>query len=141
MRSIAFFFPCMIEKKQERIYRSVIKNHFSRHNQMLFLMGPRQSGKTTLTEMIKEDYTNYYYFNWDSSEHQALILKGNDALANYCGYSSNPSKENKTLIVLDELHKFNRWKNFLKGFYDLYKDYFHIIVTVSVQLCSFFFGG
>lgn len=45
------------------------------------------------------------------------------------------------MIIFDELHKYALWKNYLKGFYDLYKDDYHIIVTGSAHLNIFQQGG
>jgi hypothetical protein len=47
----------------------------------------------------------------------------------------------KPIIVFDEIHKFPQWKNFVKGFYDLYKGKIFIIVTGSSQLDVFQRGG
>jgi hypothetical protein len=35
------------------------------------------------------------------------------------------------LVVFDEIHKYARWKNSLKGIYDQYKDEFRFLVTGS----------
>jgi hypothetical protein len=32
---------------------------------MVFMAGPRQSGKTTLAQMIADEHANRLYFNWD----------------------------------------------------------------------------
>jgi predicted AAA+ superfamily ATPase len=37
---------------------------------MIFLSGPRQSGKTTLAKIIAASFTNSLYFNWDIPEHR-----------------------------------------------------------------------
>jgi len=36
---------------------------------MVFMAGPRQSGKTTLAKIISRSYSNSLYFNWDIPEH------------------------------------------------------------------------
>jgi predicted AAA+ superfamily ATPase len=38
------------------------------------------------------------------------------------------------LLIFDEIHKYSDWKNWLKGFFDLYKAHFHILVTGSTRL-------
>ncbi|MCP4600255.1 MAG: AAA family ATPase [Proteobacteria bacterium] len=38
------------------------------------------------------------------------------------------------LLTLDEIHKYRRWKQFLKGFYDTYEDEVRIFVTGSPRL-------
>src|SRR5262249_13914660 len=38
------------------------------------------------------------------------------------------------IVVFDELHKYAKWKGFLKGFYDGYQEKCHILVTGSQKL-------
>ncbi len=35
---------------------------------MILLAGPRQVGKTTLSQFISQSFTNSLYFNWDIQE-------------------------------------------------------------------------
>ena len=42
---------------------------------------------------------------------------------------------------MDELHKFRRWKSFLKGFFDTYGDRVRLLVTGSSRLDVFRRGG
>lgn len=87
---------------------------------MVFLSGPRQSGKTTLvTELLKN--LPGIYLNWDDLDHRKQILK-----RDCC--------DEDTYIALDEIHKFSRWKNFLKGTYDTQKSKHKFIVTGSAKL-------
>ena len=44
-------------------------------------------------------------------------------------------------IDKDEIHKFVRWKSFLKGFFDLYEDRTSLIVTGSARLDIYKRGG
>ena len=46
-----------------------------------------------------------------------------------------------TLWVFDELHKYKKWRNFLKGLYDLHHENHKILVTGSAQLEAFSRGG
>ncbi|HEY4255219.1 MAG TPA: AAA family ATPase, partial [Chlamydiales bacterium] len=48
---------------------------------MLFLVGPRQVGKTTTSLNIAESIHKHFYVNWDSQEDRKLILQGPDAVA------------------------------------------------------------
>jgi predicted AAA+ superfamily ATPase len=43
--------------------------------------------------------------------------------------------------VLDELHKFGRWKGFLKGLFDMHGDHCRIVVTGSSRLDLYRRGG
>lgn len=101
---------------------------------MLFLSGPRQVGKTTLTRQAAD-----FYFDWDNRNHQDLILKGPDAVADHCRLTV--AAEKPAVIVFDELHKYARWKNFLKGLFDTYEDRCRIVVTGSARLDVYRRGG
>jgi len=96
---------------------------------MVFIGGPRQVGKTTLARAIlDEDYPKGAYFNWDFDEDRQDILK------------KKWSSEN-TLLVFDELHKFPRWKNWIKGIYDVGHDSHSFLVTGSARLDVYRRGG
>ena len=42
---------------------------------MVFVAGPRQSGKTTLSKIISSRYANSVYFNWDIREQRLKLLE------------------------------------------------------------------
>ena len=46
-----------------------------------------------------------------------------------------------SLIIFDEIHKYKRWKNYIKGEFDKHKDKFHILVTGSARLNLYRKGG
>ena len=93
---------------------------------MVFIGGARQVGKTTLARQIIKKKSSY--INWDHLEHRQLILK-------------NQIPINLFEIIFDEIHKFSLWRNFIKGFYDIYGDKAKIIVTGSARLDHFKKGG
>lgn len=41
----------------QRIYKAILNEHFDQNQQMLFLSGPRQCGKTTVS-LMAEDLTD-----------------------------------------------------------------------------------
>lgn len=123
----------------ERIYSAVIQDHLVRYRQMIFLAGPRQVGKTTITQQIELYHSNYYYLNWDDSTHRKLVIKGSQAIANYLQLST--ITDSKPIIVFDEIHKYKKWKQFLKGFFDLYENKCQIVVTGSTKLDMYRRGG
>lgn len=94
---------------------------------MVFLTGPRQSGKTTLAlDLINAEERRY--INWDTPEGREKILK--QEFPNQAGY-----------LVLDEIHKFARWRDLLKGLYDSRHKDLQILVTGSAKLDHYRRGG
>lgn len=106
---------------------------------MLFFAGPRQVGKTTISLTAKEMSKNFRYFNWDVQDDRQLIIEGSNAVAMVAGLQELQTE--KSIITFDEIHKYGKWKTFLKGFYDSYKDKCHIIVTGSSKLDVYRKGG
>ncbi len=98
---------------------------------MAFIGGPRQVGKTTLSLQYLTPATvkNPGYLNWDRNSDKSLILK--DELP----------MEKSDVLVFDEIHKFRKWRNLIKGIYDKYGDSHRIIVTGSARLDYFRSGG
>ena len=95
---------------------------------MVLLTGPRQVGKTSLALAIAEDFTRPAYLNYDSFEDRQIIRKS----------SWLPDTE---LLILDELHKMDGWKNYLKGLYDTRPPQLKILVTGSARLDTFRASG
>jgi predicted AAA+ superfamily ATPase len=117
----------------QRIYETIILDHFSRNKEMLFISGARQVGKTTAAQSVLK---NDPYLDWDVQTDRTDILNGQRHLADRLG--SEPAQ----MIVFDELHKYADWKNFIKGFYDLYNHlHWKIIVTGSTRLDTYRKGG
>jgi len=103
---------------------------------MVFMPGPRQSGKTTLAQSIAENYANRLYVNWDIPEDRTRLIQNPtffEALERHD--SSMP------LIVFDEIHKYRDWKNYLKGAYDQFHDDFQFLVSGSGRLDIYQRGG
>src|SRR5262249_29888900 len=98
---------------------------------MAFIAGPRQVGKTTLARSFLADGRGY--FNWDVERDRPSILK--DPSGFWKG------ADGPTRIVLDEIHKYPRWKRFLKGLYDDVGRELEIIVTGSGRLDLYQKGG
>ena len=119
----------------DRIYRNLLLGHLKQYRQMALLAGPSQVGKTSIAHDLRKKFTHYYYFNWDSKEDRELIISGPKALAQAAGLDL--ARETATLIVLDELHKYGKWKQFIKGFFDLYEKKCKILITGSAKLNIF----
>lgn len=117
-----------------RIYSALLEKHLSEYRQMAILTGPRQVGKTTLCRQ-----PGHHYFNWDNTEHRQQILAGPQEVARICDL--NRPRAEKPVLVFDELHKFSKWKDYIKGFFDTYEDRCRVLVTGSAKLDFFRKGG
>ncbi len=95
---------------------------------MVFIGGPRQCGKTTLAQSLIQDFDQSLYLNWDDDDQRREILE------------RKWSKRN-SLLIFDELHKFPRWKSWLKGIYDTQKSNHSFLVTGSARLDVYGRGG
>lgn len=116
----------------KRIYEKVLEEHLSENRQMLFLVGPRQVGKTTTSLDVSVDYKRKAYLNWDIQEDRVKIVAGPDEVAK--SLNLERLSDDQPVIIFDELHKYGKWKTFLKGFFDKYSRRVHIIVTGSARL-------
>jgi len=88
---------------------------------IVLLTGPRQTGKTTLSKMLKSDYD---YFNFDSLEDRLSLQE-------------KSWDRSKDLVIFDELHKLKNWKSWLKGVYDTEGIPPSLLVTGSVKLDTY----
>lgn len=123
----------------KRCYEYLIEDHIQHHGQMAFLAGPRQVGKTTITRHCHALSHHYRSFNWDILKDREKILAGYEYLIQ--GLPVDAVILPKPLLILDEIHKYKQWKNFLKGLIDQYKDQLNIIVSGSAKLNIFRRGG
>lgn len=88
---------------------------------IILLTGPRQCGKTTLAKMLN---ANHEYLNYDDVDQRLAIHK-------------KKWDRNKSILILDELHKMPQWKRWLKGVYDTEGLKLPIIVTGSAKLDTY----
>jgi len=94
---------------------------------MVFLSGPRQCGKTTVVRRIVADRGGEY-LSWDDPAARRRLQRT----------ELNPDSP---LWAFDELHKFRRWRNYLKGLFDLHGTAHEILVTGSARLDLYGRGG
>ncbi len=98
---------------------------------MVFVGGPRQAGKTTFALGLLgsgADETHPAYLNWDHPSVPPRLRR-----------AELPAGE--PLLLLDEIHKYARWRNLLKGIYDTEKSHRRILVTGSARLDYYRKGG
>ncbi len=102
---------------------------------MAFVAGPRQVGKTTLLRRLLDRAGQAgNYFNWDIESNRKAVLRHPE------GFWTQP-KAARSRIALDEIHKYPRWKRFLKGLYDAAGAQTDILVTGSGRLDVYQRGG
>lgn len=111
-------------------------DELSSEKAMIFLAGPRQCGKTTLTKMISREYPSNIYFNWDILSNREILLKNSTFFEEV-----ERKGDGKPLIILDEIHKYRDWKNYLKGIYDQFYDSYKFLVSGSGRLDLYQKGG
>ena len=97
---------------------------------MVFLGGPRQVGKTTFSQSLLKSPRDQHpaYLNWDDLEDRKNIQSGH-------------WPKNEKLIILDEIHKFAKWRSLIKGFFDKLKNTHQFLVTGSARLDYYRKGG
>ena len=115
----------------ERIWREL-----SGEKPMVFLAGPRQAGKTTFARMVSSTFANSVYFNWDLVTNKRLLVEKPTFFEEV-----NRKDSSTPLVIFDEIHKYKRWKNYLKGVYDEFSGRYKFLVLGSGRLNVFQKGG
>jgi hypothetical protein len=98
---------------------------------MVFVGGPRQVGKTTFAlGFLGPDANEQHpaYLNWDHPATPPRVRR-----------VELPAHE--PLLLFDEIHKYARWRNLLKGIYDTERSRRRILVTGSARLDYYRKGG
>ena len=91
---------------------------------MVLLTGPRQVGKTTLSQQLLAEFAGGQYLNFDVAAHRAVI-------------QAQSWRHSAPLLVLDEIHKMPDWKNWLKGVVDGRAPGQAVLVTGSARMDTF----
>jgi len=94
----------------------------------VFLTGPRQVGKTTLAKRLSSVWKGMYYLNFDLQEDKRIFV-------------GKEWDRKAPLVVMDEVHKWKKWKTLLKGVYDAEGIPPRILVTGSARLDIYRRGG
>ena len=91
---------------------------------MVLLTGPRQVGKTTLSQALLSEFPGGQYLNFDVAAHRAVI-------------QTQSWRQSAPLLVFDEIHKMRDWKSWLKGVYDGRAPDQRVLVTGSARMDTF----
>jgi predicted AAA+ superfamily ATPase len=111
---------------EDQIFSDALNDH-----KMAFLYGPRQVGKTTLAKnLLTTAGQKENYYTWEDEAFKRIWIQD---LASVI--KDNRYKD--PIVVLDEIHKDRKWKNKLKGLFDVYQENAQIIVTGSARLDFF----
>lgn len=103
----------------ERIQKQAILKDLRK--KIVLIVGPRQAGKTWLAKDVALAFKNSVYLNYDQILDREIIN----------AQSWLPTTD---LLIIDELHKMENWKNYLKGVYDTKPPSMSILVTGSARL-------
>ena len=115
----------MVIKKQNLIRRQIFP-HIIEHlpeEEMTVIIGPRQVGKTTLLEQIKDYLINQrkvnpdllFYFNLDLTKDLSLFQKQESVI----DFIKNRNLDNQIMyLFIDEVQRIKNAGKFLKGIYD-----------------------
>jgi predicted AAA+ superfamily ATPase len=102
-----------------RAQKNIILNDLEK--KIVLLVGPRQSGKTWLAKDIAKSFKNSLYLNYDQIKDRKII-------------HDQSWLDNTDLLIFDELHKMDDWKNYIKGVFDTKPESMRILVTGSARL-------
>jgi uncharacterized protein len=97
---------------------------------MAFISGPRQVGKTTLALALVGAVTPRHpaYLSWDDVRARPGIRRGEVPVG-------------QPRVILDEIHKYSRWRGLVKGLYDTREPGQSFVVTGSARLDLYRRGG
>ncbi len=115
-------------KALPRYLRAPVEDDLRR--KMVFLGGPRQVGKTTLALSLLGASGKRHpgYLSWDDPRVRPDLLRGR-------------LPGSQKLLVLDEIHKYPRWRDLVKGFFDTEGDRIAFLITGSARLDHYRKGG
>jgi hypothetical protein len=88
---------------------------------MVFIVGPRQAGKTWLARDIGTSFESVVYLNYDNRADRDTI-------------NSERWLPTTQLLIFDEIHKMADWQTFIKGVFDTRPANMRILVTGSARM-------
>jgi len=97
---------------------------------MAFIAGPRQVGKTTaIQRFLAHRGQGRLLYNWDTP-----TVKRRFAANPGFFVEDLPQEQDRPWVAFDEIHKYPKWKNLLKGYYDEWRQRIRFVVTGSARL-------
>jgi predicted AAA+ superfamily ATPase len=117
---------------KKRSYYENLWREFDSQKSMVMIAGPRQTGKTVLAREIAGTEARSVYFNYDTPHDKARLAQ-TPAFFEHV----DRIKGVRPLVVLDEIHKYRDWKNYLKGIYDGYSSEYRFLITGSGSMDLF----
>jgi len=109
-----------------RVYTAILREHFERNRQMAFV--------TARARWARHGLAVHWEMPTSTGQPRrpAHLAARASALAEALGLDQ--LREQPPFAVLDELHKFAKWKTLLKGFFDTYGERAHLLVTGSSRM-------
>ncbi|HJD56384.1 MAG TPA: ATP-binding protein [Rickettsia endosymbiont of Pyrocoelia pectoralis] len=122
----------------ERLYKKQVIEYLKDYGKLVFISGPRQVGKTTISKQVIKNNSNSLYLNWDYLQDRNQILNKHTELFEKL---LSTISDDKPCLIFDEIHKYKDWKNLIKGFYDKFGENIEFIITGSAKLNIYKKGG
>jgi len=115
------------------IEREIVKNalKYLDSEYILIFIGARQTGKTMilrhLYEKLKNEHRRAYFINLEDTDYLTLLNESPKNLFSVIGFDL----KERTIVFIDEIQYLNNPTNFLKYFFDEYKNKIKLIVSGS----------
>lgn len=101
------------------------------NDEVLLIVGARQAGKTTvlhqIEDILKEQNQTSYFFNLEDPDYLSLLNQSPKNLFKIYPFDL----KQRTFVLIDEVQYLNNPSNFLKYFYDEYRNKIKIIASGS----------
>lgn len=114
--------------RERPLYQNLF-TELAKEGRMIFVAGPRRSGKTTLGELVGRGYANRLVLNGEIPEHRARLIR-NPAFFE----EVERRDESRPLVMLDEINRHRGWRKYLKAAYDRAQSGCQFLVTGSSRL-------
>jgi len=120
---------------QRNIVNELLKWKNSTDRKPLVLRGARQTGKTTVVELLAENYAQYIYLNLERENDKAIFTKFGsiDEIVRFIFLQHNKSLDKvcNTLLFIDEIQNESKAVAMLRYFYEEYPE-LNVIAAGSV---------